>query len=85
MAANEAARDWYCKNITVTWTYDGKKYKEETSCGGQVYKKEKAWPFAGPVEIITPLSYSYACNEVKFPLGKGKDVFVLEISGLQVF
>ena len=80
LAANKMS-EWFCDGVTLRVNYKGQNYILNASCGGEIAKGQKIWPFSGPVEIIVPKRYSYACSNLTFSLN---DEYRLEISGMQV-
>ena len=75
--------EWFCHEVTlkVTNRTSGMKYTLNGSCGGEIAKGKKIWPFSSPIEIIVPKRYSYACSSVTFSFNS---THRLEISGMQV-
>ena len=81
LAANSTS-EWFCDEVTLRVTYKGKDYNLNSSCGSEIAKGKKIWPFSGPVEIVVPKRYSYACSSVTISFN---GTFSLEISGMQVW
>ena len=80
LAANKMS-EWFCDGVTLRVNYKGQNCILNASCGGEIAKGQKIWPFSGPVEIIVPKRYSYACSNVTF---SWNDTYRLEITGMQV-
>ena len=81
LAANSTS-EWFCGEVTLKVNYKGENLTLNSPCGGEIAKGKKIWPFSGPVEIIVPKRYSYACSNVTISFN---DNFSLEISGMQVW
>ena len=80
LAANKTS-GWFCDEVTLKVNYSGQNLILNAPCGGEIAKGQKIWPLSGPVEIIVPKRYSYACSNVTF---SWNDTYRLEISGMQV-
>ena len=74
--------EWFCNEVTLKVNYsNGTHHTITESCGGEIARGKKIWPFSGPTQIIVPKRYSYACSNVTFLFN---NTYILEIGGMQV-